>query len=377
MTPKRRRPKDGLLRWLLAVGRAKMPQTEKSVLYSLTTFVDWRTGRCFPSVASVAHRAGITDRTTRAIYEQLREKGVLVYLRRSKGGTSATGKAMTHELEVNLAALEALAPDHADTDEDGQPEEAAGFVVNPGEPGCIRGNPGEPGGEHEPGTSRTGTRNLGAPNPEANAREPGATFRQSTNEQPKKQPSSTTQPVGGVGVDSASPPKGEKAERSESTDNAGNPVFDRLISLGVSASKARVLAQTHTLEEIDEAARDAATPALLVFALQDDTAKHRIRLKREEAAAMAETQERHGRLIALSKWAIENGRSDNARSMEAAWGRSVETIDALGIVTLDELRAAANAGDAGPTIDLIERLAERAEQVLRTKALASDLRGRK
>lgn len=341
---------SGPIRWMRAVRDARLTLAEKAVCYCLVTFADWKSGAARPSVASVAKGSGVDPRTVRKVYRRLRTLGVLSFTRESKGGRAANGRALVHELVLHLDVLESLNP-------------ARGSGLNADSQ------------DAQPVPSMPPTGNGTPVNPAPECIQPGPTARQSTSEQPREQPPPTTDSGGGDGGGRVSLARGAEEPPSGSMPECDAEVYDRLISLGVSAGKARTLARSITIEEVEEAAKDATTPALIVHALQDGTARERLRVRREaserEAVWEAECEERRKLLESLGVWALNQGRTGDVDAIYRAWGGRMEALDGARVVTLAELRAAATAGNVGPAHILVDRLAEAAKgKAARTPGVA-------
>lgn len=258
------KPLTGPLRYAMAVSCASIDFCCSAALWGLMLHVDFDTWEAFPAVERIAFNAKVGVTTVRAGLRSLRKLGVVIDVRKSKGG-----RGDTNTIRVDLDTLEAL-----------NPALGAGFPKERT--------------EKKPRARRSETLRQALENPA-----PGAA--EHTNEQTREQttittcvpqaPATTNRPVGGGDGGGASP----LAVGSEKTAERGHCPQESerlLVDLGVSKRKATTLAAVYPPPVVDAGmawvkahAPDAASPAgRLVSILEDGTAaEYRLKLDRERA----------------------------------------------------------------------------------------------
>jgi hypothetical protein len=114
--------------WIVLVCEADLTTTQKAVCFVLLRWADHATGRgVYASVGNIGRCAGLRPRQARKVLGDLDRLGAIKFVRRSRGGWSASGRPHTHEIALSREGLGALA--RAGTSDD-----------DPGD-----GVPGEPG----------------------------------------------------------------------------------------------------------------------------------------------------------------------------------------------------------------------------------------
>jgi hypothetical protein len=74
---------------------------EKLVLVILANHLNHQTGRCFPSIATIARQAGF--KTHNAVYKYLRSLELLGHITRTSGGGKTTNRYQVHPKEMSMA----------------------------------------------------------------------------------------------------------------------------------------------------------------------------------------------------------------------------------------------------------------------------------
>lgn len=107
--PKPKTPLTGPLLWLKSVQRAQLPKAENAVLVALVSYVDYHTGICYPSIATLARDARYSQRSVQRALKKLTNAGLVEVLNAAKGGFGAGGRGISNRFQLHLDRLQALA----------------------------------------------------------------------------------------------------------------------------------------------------------------------------------------------------------------------------------------------------------------------------
>ncbi len=97
----------GPLRWLVAIGEARLRKREKLVLYAFVRFVNWDTGEAFPAIDTLAQHAALSARSVQFACRALADAGVLSGSAGTAGGF-AGGRGISNRVRLDIARIEFL-----------------------------------------------------------------------------------------------------------------------------------------------------------------------------------------------------------------------------------------------------------------------------
>lgn len=100
------------IQWEQAIGRAGLTKAPKSLLSGILAYMDIKTYECRASIQRLAHDRDYSLPTFTNAFRSLEDIGVIIVLRRSKGGRDSRGYGISHHFRLDYPALNSLAREY-------------------------------------------------------------------------------------------------------------------------------------------------------------------------------------------------------------------------------------------------------------------------